>query len=270
MAAGFLTFVDNITNFRYIEIMNENIISIFQKSNISQYALSDRSGVPYSTINGLLLCNHAVNKCSASVLFRIAKALDTELERLLDPYEVMKGIKDNYKGYTYKWEYVDKCVFVTIKEETGQSVRLEIDNPCNLPYKIEEYKDLAKSRIDKYIAQKEIWRNETKAVTGRNTFGMFRSNVQHSIRSDEVKFIETLTANNDIEEYFNNGEYTKALYLLCCLETLCEKNSLPLDTKFSKYDGIALKNPLYIYETGDFLPAFKERNIYERSLYNVY
>ncbi len=59
---------------------------IVQYKNISAYRLSKESGVPYMTINDLINNKTSLTKCNAETVYKIAKALDTSVEELIEPY----------------------------------------------------------------------------------------------------------------------------------------------------------------------------------------
>ncbi len=58
---------------------------ILQEKNISGYRLSKDSRVPYMTIHDLITNKSSLTKCNAETVFRIAKALGTSVEELLEP-----------------------------------------------------------------------------------------------------------------------------------------------------------------------------------------
>jgi len=59
---------------------------LVQNKNISAYRLSKESDVPYMTINDLINKKTSLTKCNAETVYKIAKALDTSVEELLEPY----------------------------------------------------------------------------------------------------------------------------------------------------------------------------------------
>jgi len=61
-----------------------NINDILFKNGMSQYALSKKSGVPYSTISDLCLGKTNIRKCNVETAYKIACALDCKIETLLD------------------------------------------------------------------------------------------------------------------------------------------------------------------------------------------
>ena len=59
---------------------------IIQNKNMSAYRLSKESNVPYMTINDLINNKTTLTKCNAETVYKIAKALNTNVEELLEPY----------------------------------------------------------------------------------------------------------------------------------------------------------------------------------------
>ena len=59
---------------------------IVQNRNVSAYRLSKDSDVPYMTINDLMNNKTTLTKCNAETVYKIAKALNTSVEELIEPY----------------------------------------------------------------------------------------------------------------------------------------------------------------------------------------
>ena len=59
---------------------------IVQNKNLTAYRLSKKSGVPYMTINDLMNYKTTLTKCNTETVYKIAKALDTSVEELIEPY----------------------------------------------------------------------------------------------------------------------------------------------------------------------------------------
>ena len=67
--------------------------------------LSRVSGVPYTIINELVNRKKDINQRSAETIFRIANALHTDSESLLNPIHVMDRFYGSYLGISYHWTY---------------------------------------------------------------------------------------------------------------------------------------------------------------------
>lgn len=61
---------------------------LLQRKNMSQYALSKKSGVPYSTISDICLGKSDLRKCSVDTAYKIAQALECSIETLINEEEI--------------------------------------------------------------------------------------------------------------------------------------------------------------------------------------
>lgn len=61
---------------------------LLQRKNMSQYALSKNSGVPYSTISDICLGKSDIRKCNVDTAYKIAQALDCSIETLINEEEI--------------------------------------------------------------------------------------------------------------------------------------------------------------------------------------
>lgn len=76
-------------------IINE----LMAKKNISMYRLSKITNIPYTTINEM--CNGKTNfrKCPAETVYKIAKALDTTVEELIEAKEEKRVDFELFKSH---------------------------------------------------------------------------------------------------------------------------------------------------------------------------
>lgn len=65
--------------------MHMNIQDLLQQRNISKYRLSQKSGIPYTTLNDLCNGKTRLEKCTAETVYKLAKELDLSMESLLTP-----------------------------------------------------------------------------------------------------------------------------------------------------------------------------------------
>ena len=136
--------------------MNEKFIAIVQESGISQYKLSQISGVPFSTINGFMTQTHDINRCSAATLSILATCLKTDVEMLLNPFPLMDKVQGEYENIKYSWKKrADDYMDIIIKDN-GLDVTISLDYKCNQPSQRESYTYIAEMLIDKYLREKEI------------------------------------------------------------------------------------------------------------------
>ena len=82
-----------------------NINNLLQKNNLSQYALSKKSGVPYSTISDICSGKTDIRKCNVMTVYKIANALECSIETLIEKENVAEfsgasqTIQEYYRNY---------------------------------------------------------------------------------------------------------------------------------------------------------------------------
>lgn len=74
------------------------IKSILKQQNISMYQLAKITHLPYMTINDI--CNNKVNiaECSTKTIYKIAKALNVSMEKLVEPYLLERSDFELFKS----------------------------------------------------------------------------------------------------------------------------------------------------------------------------
>lgn len=75
-----------------------NILNALKQKNISVYKFAKQCGLPYTTVNEICSGKARLEKCTAETVYRIAKALDTTVEDLLEPYLVKRSSFENFKS----------------------------------------------------------------------------------------------------------------------------------------------------------------------------
>lgn len=111
----------------------------------------------------------------------------------------------------------------------------------------------------------------------QDNFYLFRSAIQHEIKRKGLLFVSEIIQQNDIAIYYAMGEYLKCLYLLACVDTLCDQYALPLCANLDPYRTLQLTEPVYLNrenvnstdEQVAFLPVFQKYNIYEVTIYDA-
>jgi len=107
--------------------------------------------------------------------------------------------------------------------------RCNIDN-CSISVlnKIADALNMSIDSLYKYLSYKDL-----SFVKYDEDFDLFKSNtLQQLKRFDEKVFIEQMIQSEQIENYFSQDEYAKALYLLSLLDYLSEKNNVELIDKY--------------------------------------
>lgn len=82
---------------------NKNYIKNIKKKKASLYRISERTGIPYTTLSKLKLGKLDINKCAAEVVMRLAWYFECPMEKLLNLYPLMAGVHGTYKGCHYRW-----------------------------------------------------------------------------------------------------------------------------------------------------------------------
>ncbi|MBR0457221.1 MAG: helix-turn-helix domain-containing protein [Firmicutes bacterium] len=138
-------------------IDNHNFNRLLEESGMSMYALAKRSAVPYTTINEIHRGKNDINQCAAGTVQRIAAALGTSAEEILNDIHYLDGVKGKYKGIEYVWSTED-CSQITFNYD-GKEITLSDGKVYNIPSRIDYYNIIAGWMIKDYIA-KEQWKKE--------------------------------------------------------------------------------------------------------------
>ena len=60
------------------------LTDILAEKDITMYKLAKKSGVPYTTVRDICSGKTVIEKCSGETLFKLSKALDTSIERIIE------------------------------------------------------------------------------------------------------------------------------------------------------------------------------------------
>lgn len=71
---------------------------IIDSKKLSLYRVAKDSGIPYMTLNDICNGKTNLNKCSAETVYKLAKALDTPMEELLEPYMLPRSDFELFKS----------------------------------------------------------------------------------------------------------------------------------------------------------------------------
>ncbi len=69
-----------------------------QEKKMSIYRLAKESGVPYATLNDICNGKTRLEKCSAETIYRLARALNVSMEKMLAPCMVKRPSFENFKS----------------------------------------------------------------------------------------------------------------------------------------------------------------------------
>jgi len=145
-------------------ILNNNFNAALQRSRLSMYALSKRSGIPYTTINELHNGKNDINQCAASTVCRIAAILGVPADSIMNQIFYIDGIKGKYKNIEYTWTTSDESRITF--EYNGERVTLGTGAVYNIPARLDYYNIIAGWMIKDYIGHRE-WASEALAKLGR-------------------------------------------------------------------------------------------------------
>ena len=107
-------------------------------------------------------------------------------------------------------------------------------------------------------------------------FQIFRNNLHHRIKQNELELILETIEGDDVSLYLRHEDYLKALYLVATVDYLSRKNDIPLCDKFNDVRKIKLDRPYYVGDSAMLSSAkdkcideFLKFNIYEGDLYDA-
>ena len=116
-------------------------------------------------------------------------------------------------------------------------------------------------------------------------FDLFKSDILQRLKNmNDDAFVDDVLSNKRIDHYYENKEYSKALYLLSLLDYICSKNSIPIVKEYNslrdyKLNKISISKSLYlllltkriritdVYK--NCLKPFVKHNILEGQITNV-
>lgn len=58
---------------------------LMNKKRLTKYRLAKESGIAYSTVNDICNGKAQLEKCSAETVYRLSKALEIPMEKLIEP-----------------------------------------------------------------------------------------------------------------------------------------------------------------------------------------
>lgn len=83
-------------------------------------------------------------------------------------------------------------------------------------------------------------------VISRPAFGLFKSNVCHSLKElGDIDFLIKTIESNDIITYYQRGWFPECLYLLAMVDYISRINDIPLCSAYNKIRCTKLKTKLY-------------------------
>jgi DNA-binding Xre family transcriptional regulator len=135
-------------------MQNINFLKMFQKSGLTAYALSKRTGIPYTTIHKLCVGTLNINDCQYDTVVRIATCLGCRPDAIVNQTQLMRNVTGKYRGMSYIWKPIDGNLSLVI-QENGHDVVIDQDNDMTQPRFFGVYRKLTECMIDLYIVRKE-------------------------------------------------------------------------------------------------------------------
>lgn len=134
--------------------MNDNLISVFKKADISIYQLAKQTGIPYTNLFELFHGKKSINDRPASVVMRLAAYFGCPAEELLDPIHYMDGVSQKIHGVNCRWRY-DGTMYLDIQDGDA-TVSMDTGLQMTAPSQRRSYYGVADTTIQYYLKQKEI------------------------------------------------------------------------------------------------------------------
>ena len=113
-------------------------------------------------------------------------------------------------------------------------------------------------------------------VYEKEDFQVFRNNLHHRIKNNELECILEIIESDDVSTYMRHEDYLKAFYLVATVDYISRKNDIPLCDKYNDVRSIRLEQPYYVGDSSLFGPdkqecidEFLRFNIYEGDLYDA-
>ncbi len=106
-------------------------------------------------------------------------------------------------------------------------------------------------------------------VYEKEDFQIFRNNLHHRIRQNELSVILETIESDDVATYMRHEDYLKALYLVATVDYLSKKNDIPLCDKYDSVRKVRLEQPYYVGDS-ELLDAPRENCLDEYLRYNIY
>lgn len=133
---------------------NQNFVKIFTKSGMTAYALSKRTGTPYTTIHKLCTGALNMNDCQYDTVARIAACLDCKTDEIVNQTQLMRNVSGKYRGIPYVWKMIDDNLSLVIREN-GHDIVLARDNEMTQARFFRVYQKIAECYIDVYKTKKK-------------------------------------------------------------------------------------------------------------------
>lgn len=140
---------------------NDCFLTIFNQSGITKYELSIKSGVKYSIVHNICSGQTNINNATATTVYRLALALNTPIESLLNPIFSLEGVSGHVGKTKYVWDYNGEVYVLKFKDNDKWIVYTT--NYTQMPEEDMPYEKYIAAVIIKDYLEKEAfakkWRN---------------------------------------------------------------------------------------------------------------
>ncbi len=143
--------------------MNERFNSALKSSGKTIYRLAKDTGIPYTNLSELANEKKSINTSSAIMVSKIAFALNTSVEQLLDVTSMMDGVSGKYRGVRYLCEYDGTQMQVHLKDKERELTKAA-GIMMNGSESRQTYEWVIEILIDRYLADQEMEERLRKAM----------------------------------------------------------------------------------------------------------
>lgn len=137
------------------------INELLRRKDLSEYQLSKKSGVPYSTISDLCSGKTDIKKCNVETVYNLAKFLGCSIESLIEDEEIAEfsgesiTIQEYYKKYLWNRKnvilYGENALDYLRLTNGGWQPQIEVYATTNLPFPFKVHKVKNFNNIDYQI-----------------------------------------------------------------------------------------------------------------------
>jgi len=135
--------------------MNENFKLALKKSGMTKYKLAKKAGLPYTFINELANDKACINNKSVASIIKLAGALNTKIESLVDNFPILDNVSGKYNGIQFKWHDINGTMHLYLKDGKKETI-IKTGYELAFPKDAAVYHTIAQLYIEKYIRDKEF------------------------------------------------------------------------------------------------------------------
>ena len=134
--------------------MNEKFTEKLKSSGLTMYRLSRMTGIPYTTINEIANGKKDINYRPADIVCRLAAALNTTMQEIMNPVHIMNQAEGKYRGIRYTWKY-ERTMHLHLTTENGDYI-IPTNYQMTKPEYRRVYTAAAEMYIDRYLEERRM------------------------------------------------------------------------------------------------------------------